>query len=185
MILLDHLGGPLPHLVLGCAKSGTLYVLNRDNFGHYNSASNSQIVQSFIVDKNEVRATPLFWQNALYAAADIAPLKAFRFSTVTDQFETSPFSISSQRYVYPGATPVLSAAGTKNAILWIIDPAAPAVLHAYDPLNLNTEFWNSSQADGNRDQAGAGVKFTVPTVANGKVYIGTQTELDVYGLLPN
>jgi hypothetical protein len=140
VILLDQTNGPSRHLVLGCGKSGTLYVLNRDNFGHYNSASNSQIVQSFIVDKNEVRATPLFWQNALYVVADTSLLKAFRFSTATDQFETSPFSASKQRYVYPGATPVQSAAGTRNAILWVIDPAAPAVLHAYDPLNLNTEF---------------------------------------------
>jgi outer membrane protein assembly factor BamB len=81
--------------------------------------------------------------------------------------------------------PVLSAAGTNHAILWAINPATPGVLYAYDPSNLNTEFWNSSQAASNRDQAGTGVKFTVPTVANGKVYIGTQTELDVYGLLPN
>jgi len=185
VILPDQVQGPFPHLVLACDKSGTLYLLNRDHFGHYNSSNNSQIVQSFIVDKNEVFSTPLFWQNALYVAADSGPVKAFRFSTVTDQFETSPFSASSQSYVYPGATPVLSAAGTRNAILWAIDPATPGVLHAYDPLNLNTEFWNSSQAANKRDQAGAGLKFTVPTVANGKVYVGTQTELDVYGLLPD
>ena len=185
LILPDQGQGPFPHLVLGCGKAGTLYVLNRDNFGHYNSSSNSQIVQSFIADKNEIFSTPLFWQNALYLAADSRPIKAFRFSTATDQFETEPFSATSQSFVYPGATPVLSAAGMKNAILWAIDPGTPAVLHAYDPLNLNTEYWNSSQAAGNRDQAGTGVKFSVPTVANGKVYIGTQTELDVYGLLPN
>jgi len=185
VILPDQVQGPFPHLVLGCGKSGTLYVLNRDHFGHYNSSSNSQIVQSFIADKNEIFSTPLFWQDALYVAADSGPVRAFRFSTVTDQFETSPFSASSQSYVYPGATPVLSAAGTKNAILWVIDPATPGVVHAYDPLNLNTEFWNSSQAANKRDQAGTGVKFTVPAVANGKVYIGTQTELDVYGLLPD
>jgi len=181
----DQVRGPFPHLVLGCGKSGMLYVLNRDQFGHYNSSSNSQIVQSFRADKNEIFSTPLFWQNALYVAADSRPIEAFRFSTVTDQFETSPFSASSQSYVYPGATPVLSAAGIRDAILWAIDPATPGVLHAYDPANLNTEFWNSSRAANQRDQAGPGLKFTVPTVANGKVYVGTQTELDVYGLLPD
>jgi outer membrane protein assembly factor BamB len=185
VILPDQVRGPFPHLVLGCAKSGTLYLLNRDHFGHYNSSSNSQIVQSFMVDNNWIYSTPLFWQNTLYVVANLGPVRAFRFSTVTDQFQTQPLSASSQSYVYPGATPVLSAAGTENAILWVIDPATPGVLHAYDPSNLNTEFWNSSQAANKRDQAGTGVKFTVPTVANGKVYIGTQSELDVYGLLPN
>ena len=192
MILPDQDQGPFPHLVLGSAKSGMLYLLNRDNLGHYNSSSNSQIVQSFMADENGIYSTPLFWQNTLYVVPNMSPVKAFRFSTSKDQFETKPFSASSQPYVYPGATPVLSAAGTKNAILWAIDPvpgadpsSAPGVLHAYDPSNLNSEFWNSSQAANNRDQAGTGVKFSVPTVANGKVYIGTRTELDVYGLLPN
>jgi hypothetical protein len=185
VILLDHLRGPFPHLVLGGGKSGALYVVNRDNFGHYIPSSNSQIVQSFIVDNNGIYSTPLFWQNALYVVANLAPVRAFPFSPVTGQFQTSPSSASSQAYAYTGATPALSAAGTNNAILWVIDPATPGVLHAYDPSNLNTEFWNSSQAANNRDQAGTGIKFAVPTIANGKAYIGTQTELDVYGLLPN
>jgi hypothetical protein len=185
VILPDQARGPFPHLVLGSAKSGTLYVLNRDHLGHYNSSANSQIVQSFMVDNNGIYSTPLFWQNTLYVVANQGPVRAFRFSTVTDRFETRPFSASSQPYYYPGATPVLSAAGTKDAILWVIDPAKPGVLHAYDALNLNTEFWNSSQAESKRDEAGRGLKFTVPTVANGKVYIGTKNELDVYGLLPN
>ena len=185
VILPDQVRGPLPHLVLGSAKSGMLYLLNRDHLGHYNSSGNSQIVQSFMVDNNGIYSTPLFWQNTLYVVANQGPVRAFRFSTVTGQFETRPFSASSQPYYYPGATPVLSAAGTKDAILWVIDPAKPGVLHAYDALNLNTEFWNSSQAASKRDEAGRGLKFTVPTVANGKVYIGTKNELDVYGLLPN
>jgi hypothetical protein len=185
VILPDQARGPFPHLVLGSAKSGTLYLLNRDHLGHYNSSGNSQIVQSFMVDNNGIYSTPLFWQNTLYVVANQGPVRAFRFSTVTDQLDTRPFSVSSQPYYYPGATPVLSAAGTKDAILWVIDPAKPGVLHAYDAFNLNTEFWNSSQAASKRDEAGRGLKFTVPTVANGRVYIGTKNELDVYGLLPN
>jgi hypothetical protein len=185
MIVPDQISGPYPHLVLGGGKSGTLYVVNRDNLGHYNRSSNSQIVQSFVAGKYGIYSTPLFWQNTLFVVANLAPVCAFRFSTVNDQFQTSPSSESGQSFAYPGATPALSAAETKNAILWVIDPATPGVLHAYDPSNLKTEFWNSSQAANNRDQAGAGVKFTVPTIANGKVYIGTKKELDVYGLLPN
>lgn len=59
------------------------------------------------------------------------------------------------------------------------------MLHAFDPNNIHTALWDSSQAPNNRDTAGVAIKFTVLIVANGKVYIGTQTELDVYGLLPN
>ena len=55
VILPDQAQGPFPHLVLGSAKSGMLYVLNRDNFGHYNSSSDSQIVQSFILHSAHLR----------------------------------------------------------------------------------------------------------------------------------
>ena len=185
VLLPDQPRGPLPHLVLATAKSGMIYLLNRDNLGHYNATSNAQIVQSFMVDQNGVYSTPLFWQNTLYISANVGPVRAFRFSADTGRFQTSPASQSGQTYDYPGATPVLSSCGDKNAILWVIDPAKPGILHAYDPSNLNTEFWNSSQAPNKRDQPGRGLKFTVPTIANGKVYIGTRTELDVYGLLPN
>jgi IPT/TIG domain len=188
VLLVDQPNGPFPHLVLGGGKAGTLYVLNRDNMGHFNSANNSQIVQSFNIGANGIVSTPLFWQNTLYGAAVGARLSAFPFSTTTGQFQTSASSVSSTVYGAPGASPALSAAGTNNGILWTIERSsqtAPAVLHAYDPTNLHNEFWNSSMAANNRDKAGLVVRFTLPTVANGKVYIGTQTELDVFGLLPN
>jgi hypothetical protein len=90
---------------------------------------------------------------------------------------------------------VISSTGSSNGIVWAVDSSCyavpspcgsnvtPAILFAFDANNVATELWGSSQS-GARDQAGAAVKFTVPTVANGKVYLGTRTELDVYGLLP-
>ena len=122
----------------------------------------------------------------------------------------SPVSQSSNLFNFPGATPSISSQGASNGIVWAIDaglygyaspnagggvncyqappPTActgPSVLHAYNATNLANEYWNSSGAANNRDQAGNAVKFVPPTIANGKVYVSTRTEVDVYGLLPD
>src|SRR5205085_7164269 len=88
---------------------------------------------------------------------------------------------------FPGAVPTISANGSSNGIVWSLDvgayaPNGPAILHAYDASNVATEIYNTSSYSA--DQLGAAVKFTVPTVSNGRVYIGTQSSLDVLGLLP-
>jgi hypothetical protein len=92
-------------------------------------------------------------------------------------------SQSTHSFGSPGATPSISANGTQNAILWAAENSSPAVLHAYNAANLATELYNSNQAAAGRDQFGAGNKFIVPTVANGKVYVGTTTGVGVFGLL--
>jgi hypothetical protein len=121
-------------------------------------------------------------------------------------FNVTPAFSTSVGLGFPGATPSVSSSGTSNGIVWAIDSqqygtensgvlsAGPAILHAYSATNIGTELWNSAQGTGNA--AGFAVKFTVPTVANGKVYLGTCGndntngsgtvfgELDVYGLLP-
>ncbi len=198
-ILVDQPAGPVTHLVIGGGKQGNLFLLNRDSMGKFSSSTNN--VMETVNLGNAIFATPVFWQNNLYVAG-VGTLKQFVFNTSTGKFNGAPFSQSSTSYRFPGATPSVSSNGATNGIIWALDnglycsPQSPGcgatVLHAYDATNLATELWNSSQAAANRDLAGHAVKFTVPTVANGKVYVGTRGndssvlgELEVYGLLPN
>jgi hypothetical protein len=180
-ILIDQPSGPVPHLVVGGGKEGKLYLLNRDNLGG-NNGTDSGAVQSFVAG-NAIYATPAFWQNTLYLGLAFDHVKAFSFNTTSDTFNTAPASQSASTFGYGGSTPSVSSQGSSNGIVWGIENAGTAVLHAYDATNLGTELWNS--ATNSADQAGQAVKFTVPTVANGKVYVGTATQISVYGLSPN
>ncbi len=179
-----------PHLMVGASKGGTLYVANRDNLGGYDSVcpDASTRVQTVPVGEGPFLSTPIFWNNAVYADAGNGKLKAFPLTAGV--LATTPLTSQSPEMFGPqGATPVISSRGASNAVLWLIDssgalavPNTAAILRAFDPNNLSNEIYNSAQMP-SRDTAGLAVKFTVPTVANAKVYIGTQTELDVYGLL--
>ncbi|HEV2447308.1 MAG TPA: hypothetical protein VGS58_15355, partial [Candidatus Sulfopaludibacter sp.] len=91
-------------------------------------------------------------------------------------------STSAHNFGYPGATPSVSADGTKNGIVWVVENSDPAGLYAYDAADLGHELYDSNQA-GTRDQFGPGNKFITPTVVNGKVYIGTTDGIAVFGLL--
>lgn len=198
---------PNGNYVIGGGKEGNLFLLDQTAMGHYGANFNppdANAVQIFNVG-NGIYATSAFWNNALYIAPADGPLQAFPFDTVAGMFNTGNASSAGVSFGFPGATPSVSAAGNSNGIVWAIDSsqyctqASPgcnaAVLHAFDANKLSTELWNSFQSAS--DKAGFAVKFTVPTVANGKVYIGTRGndtgngtstvlgELDVYGLKPN
>lgn len=191
-LLLPDSAGSLsqPHLLVGGGKNGSLYVLNRDNLGGYTGACPdlSTRAQTVPVGDAGIFSTPLFWNNTIYIAAGNGKLKAFPLSAGT--LSTSALaSQSPEAFGAQGATPVVSSNGSNNALIWLIDssgalatPNTAAILRVFDANNLSNEIYNSAMMP-LRDTAGLAVKFTVPTVANGKVYIGTQTELDVYGLL--
>ena len=204
-VVLNLPSGTLKHLVIGGGKDMVLYLLNGDSMG---GLGDQNARQNFSIG-SAIFATGAFWNNHFYIAGVNGPLLSYSFDGTTNLFITTASSQSAPAapFGFPGATPSVSANGSANGIVWALDSSqyctnqshgcGPAVLHAYDGNNLATELWNSSQGTGNA--AGNAVKFTVPTVANGKVYVGTRGnntggvtssttvpgELDVYGLLPH
>ena len=130
--------------------------------------------------------TGAYFNGTLYYAPVNAPLQAFPLlSPASDQptqIGATPVSQSQTIYSYPGATPGVSANGATNGIVWTIEGAGTgqAILHAYDAANLANELYHSAQVP-DRDAAGGYVKFTTPTIANGKVYVGGQSSIAIFG----
>lgn len=186
-----------PHELLGGGKDGRVYVLNRDSMGGYNNSSNNvlQVVHTGTTQFDNIFSTPVYWNGTVYIHCDNDVLRAFSWNAGANagqQLSSNPVAIGNAYFGQHGATPSLSANGNNNGIIWDIDnssynhtdPTASgaAVLHAYDAGNIANELYNSADS-GSRDQAGQALKFTVPTIANGRVFVPTATELDIYGLL--
>ena len=185
-ILLPDNTSSTPREVIGGGKDGRVFVVNRDNMGNFAPDSNNviQTVQVGVRQFDNIFSTPVYWNGFLYYHCDDDSLKAYSWNN--GLLSTEPASSATPIYGMHGATASLSANGTSNGIIWDLDNSTygtgPAVLHAYDASNLTTELYNSSQA-GTRDTAGIALKLTVPTIADGKVFVGTSNELDIYGLL--
>jgi outer membrane protein assembly factor BamB len=130
-----------------------------------------------------VYSSPAYFNGVLYYAADGDALKAFPLTNA--KLATTPSSHSAVTFPHPGPTPSISANGAQNGIVWALESSLGSlgVLHAYDPTNLAHEFYNSNQAANGRDNFGNGNKFITPMIVNGKVYVGTQNGVAVFGLL--
>jgi len=195
VVLVDLPTSAFPHILIGGGKGtnqlGQVYVVNRDSMGQ--NASPDKVVQAFDLG-GMIYSTAAFWQNTMYIGGVSQQLKAFALNPATSKFTTVASSQSSISFGFPGVTPSVSSSSVTNGIVWALDthsngtPAgsanAPAILYAYDATNLATELYHSDSTTGASNAAGSAVKFCVPTVANGRVYVGTQTELTVFGLLP-
>jgi len=127
-----------------------------------------------------IYSMPAYYNEQVYFGAVGGPIQAFQFSKAV--LASAPVSMTGTQFPYPGATPSISANGSANGILWAVENNAPAVLHAYSADNLAHELYNTNQAANGRDQFGAGNKFMVPTIANGKVYVGTPNGVAAFGL---
>lgn len=190
-IVVDSTGAH-PHLLIGGDKQGVLYVIDRDAMTGFN-ALGDLILQTVKVTAGPclicgIFSTPAFWEGKLYVVAIGDVLKQY---TVADGSLSLPPVAAADTFGIPGASPAVSSNGATNGIVWALDTTnngtnssqviGPAILFAYDAISLSKLFSSPSSGDG---AAGNAVKFVVPTVANGKVYVGTQTELSVFGLLP-
>ena len=170
------------HLVIGAGKDGNIYVVNRDAMGKFNPSGNGQIwqqVSGALV--GGVFSTPAYFNGTVYYGDVGGTLKAFTISSA--KLTAAAQSQSATQFGFPGTAPAVSANGTSAAIVWAHENSNPAVLHAFDAANLQHEIYNSNQAAGNRDQFGVGNKFITPTIADGKVFVGTTNSVAVFGLL--
>ena len=173
-------------LVIGGGKEGTLYLVNRDDMGGFNATDDSQIVQSVPKAVNSIFSTLAFWRDSIYIAGWSDTLRQYVLEG--NHLVTPARSQAQTMFGFPGATPSVSANGDSDGIVWVVEGTwrgtpRPAILHAYDASDVSRELYRSDQAEG-RDTLGRAVSFAVPTVVNGRVYVGTGTELDILGLLP-
>jgi hypothetical protein len=170
-------------LVVGAGKDSNIYLANRINMGKFNPSNNNQIYQEVSgALSGQVFSAPAFVNGKIYYGAVGDSIKAFAFNS-NGMLNSTPVATTSTTYAFPGATPSISGSTASNMIVWASTNASPAVLHAYNAKTL-AEIYNSSQASGSRDQFGDGNKFITPTIANGKIYVGTTNSVGVFGLLP-
>ena len=182
LLLPDAVGGG-KHLLTQVGKTGRVYVLDRENLGGYNPNNTKDPGEKAGVAG--MWSMPAYWNGNLYYWGSGDALRAFSISNGV--LSSSPTSSSAETYGFPGATPTVSANGTTNAIVWSIKSDAyssqgPEVLFAHDATNVSKTLYSSNN-NATRDNPGNAVKFTVPTVINGKVYVGAEFQVSVFGLL--
>ncbi len=187
-VLLPNQPGPAPLEMVGGGKDGTLYVLNLNSMGHFcpPPCNNSQVVQQIVGQLRALLSAPAYWNTFVYLIPSNGRLRAF--SLHSGMLSSEPVNRSAINFGIEGASPAVSANGSANGIVWAIKAnggyGPRATLYAFDASDISRELYGSDQAPNGRDTAGPAVKFTVPTVADGRVYVGTRSEIDVYGLLP-
>jgi len=198
-MLLPDQPGAHPHLMVSGGKNNTVYLVDRDNMGKYNSANDNQIVQSLVnvfpfgTPEPGNYSAPVYFNGTIYFGPIRDNIQAFRLTN--GLMSTTASDRTTDVFNYPGATMSISANGSSNGILWAIQrngdcgvqltcsSAAPGVLKAYSASNLGSALYSSDQIP-TRDAFDFATKFSVPLVANGKVFVGSMGRLTIYGLLP-
>jgi hypothetical protein len=184
-LLLPPQKGNFPAEIVSAGKEGLIYVVNRSNMGKFHTHKND-VIQTVPGPANGYWSSAAYWSNTVYYSGRDDFLSQYALSK--GLLSQSPVYRSPTKFSR-GSTPSVSANGSANGIVWAIERppnvqgvAPPEILHAYDATKISRELYNSNQA-GTRDALGSAITFCVPTIMNGKVYVGTGSELDVLGLL--
>jgi hypothetical protein len=177
--------GTVRHLAISGSKGQSLYIADRDNMGKFNASRDSiyqELVTAFV---GGVYSKPSYFNGTVYIAVSSDAVKAFPLTN--GKLATTPSSSSANKFYYPGATLSISANGTAEGVVWAVNNGPntgfTGTLYAYDASDLGTELYDSTQAPQSRDEFNNN-KFITPLVINGKVYVGTSTNVAVFGLLP-
>jgi hypothetical protein len=166
-LVLPDLAGSYPHEVIASSKQGIVWVLNRDDMGWYSAAGDNIIQEFTLITNGELMCSPAYWNGTVYFLPDGTPLQAYQVSNGL----WTPSAQTAKRY-NGASSPAVSANGNTNGIVWEIS----GTLNAFDAVSL--EFLYTSPT-----KLPKIAHFATPTVANGKVYVATQTSLEAYGLL--
>ncbi len=184
-VLLPDQSGPRRRLLIAGGKGGGVYLIDRDHMGQYHSGDDSHAVQ--VIRKTQgIYSAPAYWNQHVFFCWSDDVLQDYKLDN--GRLSTVPVARGRIRFVDPGATPTVSANGNTNGIVWLLRskgwraPDRPAVLYAFDAMNIARELYDSEQ-NASRDRAGLCLRFNIPMVAGGKAYVGAKGEVDVYGLL--
>lgn len=182
LLLLPDNTSAHPHQALVAGKEGRLFLLDRDNLGKFQAGSNKVVQEIPGAFPHGLFATGAYWNGNAYFVGNADVIRQFSWSSGTLN-PTPTATGTTTSYHFPGATPAVSSNGSSSGIVWAVERTTSnaAILHAYDATNVAKELYNSTQNDA-RDDLGLAVKFVVPTVTNGKVYVGTIYKVVVYGL---
>ena len=170
-------------------KSGIVYVLNRESLGGYHSSNTKDPGES--ANGGGLWGAPAYWNGNVYVWGENDHLKAYSYANGAFSSST-PTSTSSQSASVYSPTPSVSANGTTNGIVWSLktdnySSNGREVLYAHDATNVASLLYSSGSAgtetNYTRDNPGNSVKFITPTVINGKVYVGSESQISVFGLL--
>ena len=210
-LLLPDQTGTFTHQVVSVGKEGRVYVLNRDALGQFVTVDNpcdpatqqelshDRVVQEFISGGVGLYGPLAYWSGPnntqyVYLSSFRDYLKAY--SITNGMLGNTAASHTADAFNFPGAIPSVSSNGSTagTGIVWAVTPPpncfdvgchplGAAIVRAYDATDLSRQLF-SSETNPVRDRAGEYVKFSVPAIADGKVFVPTQNSLDIYGLIP-